>query len=375
MAAARNRARESEPFGLILIEERLTGGLGRELASALRDQDGSLQSHLVGMAGRDRLEGDIESLGQAGFDAWFERPIRPSRLYRTLAKASVGMRMAERAEPNGVVDAAAREPAEAGAPSLRILLAEDHLINQRLAVALLEKEGHRVEVADNGLLALEAVQDGGFDLVLMDIQMPELDGLEATRRIRALPEPVGRIPIIAMTANAMKGDDQTCLAAGMNDYLPKPIDRGQLTELVLKWGRRNGAAEAPTEQELLSIGSEEPIIAESLLDDLERQLGRDVLVDLVAEQIDDTRRRVKEIGEAIAAGNLQGLSEIVHGLKSTAGNFGLPALSARAAAVEQACRQNHRAAAFSLGDTIERIALKSLDALAARYPESDRAVA
>ena len=117
------------------------------------------------------------------------------------------------------------------APSLFILLAEDNTINQRLAVTLLEKEGHCVDVASNGHLAVEAVGRRDYDLELMDVQMPELDGLEATKRIRVMAG-ARPVPIIAMTANAMKGDEEICLAAGMNAYLAKPIDRQRLSALV-----------------------------------------------------------------------------------------------------------------------------------------------
>jgi CheY-like chemotaxis protein len=112
--------------------------------------------------------------------------------------------------------------------SLRILVVEDNQVNQLLATVLLGKAGHRIDVAGNGLEALDAVGSRPYDLVLMDVQMPEMDGIEATRRIRAMSGPVGRIPIIAMTANAMKGDRERLLASGMNDYVSKPIDKGQL---------------------------------------------------------------------------------------------------------------------------------------------------
>ena len=109
---------------------------------------------------------------------------------------------------------------------MRVLLAEDHATNQYLIDAYLRAAGHSVVMVANGGEAVAAAARGGFDVVLMDVQMPELDGLAATRAIRALPGPAARVPIIALTANAMPGDREACLAAGMNDYLSKPIDVG-----------------------------------------------------------------------------------------------------------------------------------------------------
>ena len=115
---------------------------------------------------------------------------------------------------------------------LRILLAEDNVVNQKLALRLLTQMGYRADVASNGLEAVESVQRQAYDVVLMDVQMPELDGLDATRRICALAAPGERPRIVAMTANAMQGDREMCLAAGMDDYLTKPIRVERLVEAL-----------------------------------------------------------------------------------------------------------------------------------------------
>jgi CheY-like chemotaxis protein len=118
----------------------------------------------------------------------------------------------------------------------RILLAEDNAFNQKVAVSMLTMLGCRVEVACNGAEALDMLQRGEYDLVCMDCQMPEMDGYEATRRIRALPGGASRIPIVAMTANALNGDRQACLDAGMDDFLCKPINKVMLGEMLEKYG-------------------------------------------------------------------------------------------------------------------------------------------
>ena len=125
---------------------------------------------------------------------------------------------------------------ERRAPSLRILLADDNPVNCRIAVLMLSKAGHRIDVVDDGA-AVEALRRTDYDLVLMDVQMPGVDGLEATRRIRQLPTGRAGVPVIAITANAMAGDEERCRAAGMNDYVTKPIDRARLLSTVARWGR------------------------------------------------------------------------------------------------------------------------------------------
>jgi CheY-like chemotaxis protein len=155
-----------------------------------------------------------EAAGAVGF---LTKPVTLSSLYDMLVGTFAGGGKARSALP------------EAAAPNLtgiRVLLVEDNAVNQMLARRLLERLGATVSIADNGLAAIEKLQQGSFDVVLMDCQMPELDGYEATQRIRAgaAGEPARTIPIIALTANALSGDRERCLEAGMNDYLAKPIN-------------------------------------------------------------------------------------------------------------------------------------------------------
>jgi CheY-like chemotaxis protein len=154
------------------------------------------------------------------------KPVKQSELFNAIAAALSGdgaqIAVRESAGPPGVT-----------LPPLRILLAEDSLVNQRLAVAILEKQGHQVTVAGDGQAAMEALRAGPFDLVLMDVEMPTMDGLETAAAIRQRErERGGHIPIIAMTAHAMKGDRERCLEAGMDDYVSKPIRTGDLFQKI-----------------------------------------------------------------------------------------------------------------------------------------------
>jgi len=176
-----------------------------------------------------------------GVSAYLLKPIRQSELREAIARI-LGAREQKGAIPlvtrYSLQDA--RDPAEV----LRVLIVEDNLVNQRLATRMLEKRGHRVVVAANGLQALEALDKDAFDLVLMDVQMPEMGGMEATAKIREKETLTGKHqPVIALTAHAMKGDQERCLTAGMDGYLAKPIRPQELDDILDKYvGMRMNAA-------------------------------------------------------------------------------------------------------------------------------------
>jgi CheY-like chemotaxis protein len=169
----------------------------------------------------------------AGFSAFLSKPARRTILLKTITKVLSSENLAEQQQSTIplITQYSVREEIK---QSARLLLAEDNLVNQKLATMMLEKAGYTVEVVDNGKIALDTyfARPDQFDLVLMDVQMPEMDGLEATRRIRARDR---EIPIIAMTANVMKGDREICLDAGMNDYISKPIKRDAIFQILEKW--------------------------------------------------------------------------------------------------------------------------------------------
>ncbi len=183
--------------------------------------------------------GAIDSLRQGGFDAYLVKPVRQTTLLREIVRAPAP-KAAHR--PKG----ASEQSAAATAPRTRrrVLLVEDNQINAVLATALIKRAGHQVDLAANGAAGVEAAASGGYDIVLMDMHMPEMDGLEAARRIRGLNGAAALVPIVALTANAMASDRQKCLAAGMDDFLSKPFEPSDLEAAIEKWGagRRIAAA-------------------------------------------------------------------------------------------------------------------------------------
>jgi CheY-like chemotaxis protein len=208
-----------DPFDIALSDLLMPQLDGLELAARIRQlgDDGATRRIpiviLSSIGLRERNEGAI--------DAWLAKPVKPSALFDTIAGLLLGDVVAQPA-----LERERGAPLGAARP-LRILLAEDNAVNQKLALRLLAQMSYAAEVAGDGRAAIEALERGDFDVVLMDVQMPELDGLGATREIRQR-WPDRPIWIIAMTANALAGDREACLAAGMNDYVAKPIRPAEL---------------------------------------------------------------------------------------------------------------------------------------------------
>jgi signal transduction histidine kinase/CheY-like chemotaxis protein len=225
---------QGRPFDVALIDQSLPDLSGEELGRRIK-ADPELSSTRLVMMASSGLRGDAARVSQIGFAAYLPKPVTAPTLLDCLQQL--------RAQDHG---RGARGAAGAlitvhsifeGRPApLRILLADDNPVNCRIAVLMLEKAGHQIDVVNGGADAIEAVRGKAYDLVLMDVQMPDVDGLEATRRIRALPVAHAGVPVIAITASAMQGDDQRCFAAGMNDYVTKPIDRARLLSKVSEWG-------------------------------------------------------------------------------------------------------------------------------------------
>ena len=243
----------------------------------------------------------------------------------------------------------------------RLLLAEDNLLNQKIALAMLEETGYEVTVARNGREVLAALADQPFDTVLMDCQMPEMDGLETVRTMRRLEARAGRARtvVIAVTANGMAGDRERCLEAGMDDYLAKPYRRDQLLEVITRWTRGQdmtagddgaGAQAPPPAPETIDGGTLEALRA------LQRP-GRVNLVERVIELFNrDAPRLLAQMRAAIRDGNAEALRSAAHALKSASANVGAMALAARCRQIEEQARSTHdRAVTMPMGGLDEEL--------------------
>ena len=213
-----------EPFRLILSDVNMPDVSGFTFAEWVRAEPASAETPIIMLTSSGR-EGDADRREQLRIAARLMKPVKQSELFDAIV-TTLGVAMLQTASRASN----ATEPAWHIRP-LKILLAEDNLANQKLATGVLGKQGHHVTVAGTGRAAVDAWQSQTFDLILMDVQMPELDGFEATQLIRQLEQPLGtHIPIIAMTAHAMKGDRERCLESGMDEYLSKPIRSQQIAE-------------------------------------------------------------------------------------------------------------------------------------------------
>jgi CheY-like chemotaxis protein len=214
-----------EVFDVAILDMHMPEMDGLELAKQIRQNDEKIPLVLFSSLGR-REAGDDAGL----FAAYLTKPIKQSQLFDTLAALFINLKIHEEKPAS---DRIKLDPEMALRHPLRILIAEDNAVNQKLALRFLQQMGYRADIASNGIEAIESVERQGYDVVLMDVQMPEMDGLEATRDIRKLKN-VKQPRIIAMTANAMQGDRELCIAAGMDDYITKPIRVNELVEALLK---------------------------------------------------------------------------------------------------------------------------------------------
>ncbi|MGO4391542.1 GAF domain-containing protein [Variovorax sp. M-6] len=216
---------QGERFDLAILDMHMPEMDGIDLARRIRANHATLPLVLFSSLGR-REAGDAESL----FNAYLSKPIHQSQLFDTLVSLLARESVAKPTEGGSAKPQI--DPTMGARHPLRILLAEDNVVNQKLAMRLLQQMGYRADLASNGIEAVESVQRQTYDVVLMDVQMPELDGLDATRQICTLLEADRRPRIVAMTANAMQGDQEMCISAGMDDYLTKPIRVDRLVEAL-----------------------------------------------------------------------------------------------------------------------------------------------
>ena len=305
------------PYDIVFLDQMMPGMAGEDLAARIRAHANLSETKLV-LVSSAGLQG-VKKSSLVLLDAKIDKPVRQHELLDCLVR--IYSAAPECVAPRGKT--ATPASGQTTRP-LRILLAEDNRINQKFALALLGKAGHSVTVVDNGLQAVDAVRRGTYDVILMDIQMPELDGIGATREIRALSQPKGATPIIALTANAMQGAEKRYLEAGMNAYISKPI---RSAELFAKLAELADPAALDLEK----------------LTSLEAALPIESVCDLLRLFLLDTDNHIGFIREDCARNDFAGMGRSAHVIISTAGNIGAMQVSALAHQLDRLCRNDHNA--------------------------------
>jgi signal transduction histidine kinase/DNA-binding response OmpR family regulator len=330
LAALRREANAGRPFQLAILDMQMAGMDGWMVAKAIKADPLISGTLLVMMTSLDRQE-DAATMRAAGLDAYLTKPVRHAQLFDSLSKVVAMDTGRSHSHP------ASASPAKAAAPAnaMRILIAEDNVVNQKVAVNQIKKLGCQPDVVSNGQAALDALAATDYDLVLMDCQMPELDGYEATKRLRVKEGDTRHTIIVAMTAHAIEGDREKCLAAGMDDYLSKPLRTEDLSAVVKKYQPCRPAAttrRAP---------SSEPAIGLDRIEAL-RELGDgdggEILTDLIDTFTSNASKILSEAGDALANGKGGDLARAAHTLRGSCSNFGAMPLQALSQQLETLAR-------------------------------------
>ncbi len=325
---ASSAASEQRPFGLVLLDMQMPGLDGSEVLRRLRGDPDTQALPVILMTTAESLK-TLRQQKDPAWSAWVTKPVSRCQLLDALLNVVGGVDLSPEA-PSGDGMGAAAEQLEV--PPQRILLAEDNRINLRLASAILEGAGHQVTPAENGRVVLQLLEAGSYDLVLMDVQMPELDGVATLRAIRADAR-WRDLPVIAMTAHGLKGDRERFLAEGMDDYVSKPIRVQELMAAIARQVARRTQGIDPSE----------------ILDRreaLERFRGYESLLDeLLAKIAGEVEAHIQQISQALDAGDAAAVERLAHGIKGMAASVGAGRVRDAAARLEELGRSRDLLAA------------------------------
>jgi CheY-like chemotaxis protein/HPt (histidine-containing phosphotransfer) domain-containing protein len=360
---------ENDPFRVAVIDMQMPGTDGETLGRTIQADRRLAHTRMVMLTSLGARD-DARRFEEIGFAAYATKPIQNLELMDALSRA-LTWRSGTKPKPQPIATRqAAREMMNLYAGrKARILLAEDNSVNQKVAVGILKKFGLRADAVADGAEALQALETIPYDLVLMDVQMPVLDGLEATRQIRNLQSKVRHhdIPIIAMTAHAMQGDRERCIEAGMNDYVSKPVSPPALAEVLARWLPKQDA-----ELGLLQAGRTPPLVLPSappaVFDRaalLERLMNDEHLVQVVTESfLDDIPRQIEALRGYLEAYEAPGAERQAHTIKGASATVGGEALRALAFEMEKAGKAGDLGSMAAHMDDLEREFVRLKEAMA-----------
>ena len=331
----REAAAAGEPFDIAIIDLQMPEMDGLMLGQLIKGDSTIAGTSLV-MLSSLALRTYAEKAVEIGFAAYLTKPARQHNLYAAISNVLAGGSSVIASTDQGSGSRLATASAAIDVLKRpRVLIAEDNLVNQKVAVLTLAKIGYEPCVVSDGRQAVEAFRSGSYNCILMDCQMPEMDGYEAAGEIRRLERGLRRVPIIAMTAHAMKGDREKCLMAGMDDYLSKPLKQGELHDVLARWSgaaegimktdTRTGPAAPAAPPSSLPAALDENVI--ETLRSLGSGSGVDVLADLTAAFVEDAQDRLRKMHQAVVAGDVTAARRAAHSLKGMSGSIGATYLS------------------------------------------------
>jgi CheY-like chemotaxis protein len=332
------------PYDIVFLDWLMPEMDGIETAKRLKLRGLGRLPHLIMVTASAREE-VIKGAERAGIEDVLSKPVSASMLFDSILRTLTGVVDDARIPGDAPTDTFRRLDSIERA---RILLVDDNELNQEVATELLLDAGFVVDLAENGQIALDKVRIADYDLVLMDMQMPVMDGLTATREIRKVDR-FKDLPVVAMTANAMQGDRDRCLEAGMNDHVSKPIEPEDLWKALLKWIKpRNspGAAEAEPERRTMpDVSLPAAIDGLDMVDGLRRVLGKKPLyLAMLRKFLAGQKSAVAEIGRTLEGNDCDTAERLVHTLKSVSGNIGATGLQHLAQTLETAIKERLPAA-------------------------------
>ncbi|TCO94861.1 PAS domain S-box-containing protein [Chthoniobacter flavus] len=325
-------------FDLAILDMQMPEMDGLELARAMKKDPRFASARIVMLTSVDRQE-DPEALRETGVDAYLTKPVKQSQLYDCLSLV-MSQDVETREIKSGLV-ALSEQPASLPSEpieKLRILIAEDNPVNQKVALYQLQKLGYMADVVENGRRALDALARSRYDIVFMDCQMPELDGYEATRDLRAIEGDVRHTWVIAMTANSLEGDREKCLNAGMDDYVSKPVKPEVLHAAIRRFSGLRSTEQGSPEVNVAGIIDTKTIAG---FRELEIEGEESILGKLIDVFIENTPRVIKEARTALATKMCPQLERAAHTLKGSCSNFGAERMRAACERLEMTSREGN----------------------------------
>ncbi|HJQ29813.1 MAG TPA: response regulator, partial [Rubrobacter sp.] len=324
----RTAAENGEQFDLALVDLNMPGMDGMELAHRIKI-DPTISSTKLILLTSMGVRGEAQQAKSVGFAAYLIKPVRQSHLYDAIA--TVLGTQGEEVMPEKKAQPVTQRRIEPEVVShARVLVAEDNAINQKVAIRMLETLGYRADVAADGFEAVEAISRLSYAAVLMDVQMPEMDGYAATKEIRRREGDQHHTPIITMTANAMEGDREKALKAGMDDYIPKPVKLEQLRMMLARWVRREQEGARARE----SQASVEPLDRRRI-ENLRELGGSEMLSELAGLFLEDASTALDAFKEAVEEDDAQAVERVAHALRGSSGNMGVQEIARLCAQLQE----------------------------------------